>query len=64
MENPKPTEFAYTFKNFTSEYASITFTINIPYRGDILELAHEIVNKKMDPIMDMLDAHLGKSAFS
>lgn len=61
MENPKATDFVYTYKNFNGEDASLTFTISIPYRGDTLELAHEIVNKKMDPIMNMLDAHLGSS---
>lgn len=54
-------DFVYNYKTPNGQPASLSFPIPIPYQGIVLELAHEIVAKKMDPIMRMLDAHLGKS---
>lgn len=52
-------DFVYNYKTHNGEPVSLAFPISIPYNGIVLELAHEIVAKKMDPIMRMLDAHLG-----
>lgn len=48
-------DFVYNYKTHNEQPASLTFPISIPYEGNVLELAHEIVAKKMDPIMRMLD---------
>lgn len=55
-------DFVYNYKDPNGQPASLTFPIPIPYQGILLELAHEIVAKKMDPLMRRsCDAHLGKT---
>lgn len=60
LENQKIKEFIYTYKNYNGEEKTLTFPIRIPYKGNLAELSHEIVSFKMDPVMKMLDAHIGE----
>lgn len=55
--------FHYDYKKHNGQLASISYPIQIPFDGIVLELAHDIVHHTMEPIMRMLDAHLGTRIF-
>lgn len=59
METNKTVQFVYNFQNFDGQPNRIEHSIVLPYRGDVRELAHEVVSIQMDIVMKMLDAHEG-----
>lgn len=59
METNKTVQFVYNSQNYDGQPSRIEHPIVLPYRGDVRELSHEVVDKQMNPIMKMLDAHEG-----
>lgn len=52
-------DFLYEYRKHNGQLATISYPVSIPFDGITLELAHDIVHQTMEPIMRMLDAHLG-----
>lgn len=59
IENQKIKLFSYTYKHYSGAEKTFTYPIRIPYKGNLNELCHQIVECKMDPVMDMIDADIG-----
>ncbi|XP_058467669.1 protein C12orf4 [Malaya genurostris] len=58
LEPTKMIDFCYEFKNFDDSMAKLVYPVQIPYKGSTEELAHQIVNERMDSIMKFLRADI------
>lgn len=61
MEIQKQKEFSYSYQHYNGKEKTLQYPVKIPFKGNVIELGHEIVSQKMDSMMKMLDAHLGKN---
>uniref|UniRef100_A0A8W7K8F2 Uncharacterized protein n=1 Tax=Anopheles albimanus TaxID=7167 RepID=A0A8W7K8F2_ANOAL len=56
LEPSKVVDFHYEYQNVDDKPAKLVYAIEIPYRGSVAELSHQIVTARMDPIMQFLKA--------
>lgn len=52
-------EFIYDYKNFDGSDKSLTYKIQLPFKGNIKELCHYIIQEKTDEMMGFLDESQG-----
>uniref|UniRef100_A0A8D8BGN9 Protein C12orf4 homolog n=1 Tax=Culex pipiens TaxID=7175 RepID=A0A8D8BGN9_CULPI len=56
LEPSKVVDFRYEYQNCDDTMAKLVYPVEIPFRGQVPELAHRIVAERMDPIMKFLCA--------
>ncbi|XP_040151422.1 protein C12orf4 homolog [Anopheles arabiensis] len=56
LEPSKVVDFHYEYTNVDDKPAKLVYAIEIPYKGSVAELSHQIVAVRMDPIMKFLKA--------
>lgn len=54
MEATKEVDFEYSYKNFDGKQLNLSYKIILPYYDDYKQLAHRIVDEKMDQMMRYL----------
>ncbi|XP_058058972.1 protein C12orf4 homolog [Anopheles bellator] len=56
LEPSKIVDFCYEYENVDGKQGKLVYAIEIPYKGSVTELSHQIIANRMDPIMKFLKA--------
>ncbi|XP_052867551.1 protein C12orf4 homolog [Anopheles cruzii] len=59
LEPSKIVDFCYEYENVDGKQGKLVYAIEIPYKGSVTELTHQIITNRMDPIMKFLKADRG-----